>query len=200
MIETSDSWLGRLKSHDAEAWRSFLSIYEPFIRRSLKSLGVTDPDEVASAAVAAIVESLPEFQRRRVGSFRKWVRIIVYRCALARMALARKERTVAYAIGDLSQIVDDASELSRSWDLEHDRYVLSKAIETARREFGERIFAAFVGTAVSGRPTAEVASELNLTLTAVYVYRHRVSARVQTIIRAIEAASEFPTLKPGDRE
>ncbi len=173
-----------------------MAIYEPFIRRTLAGMNVGDEDDVTGEALAAVVQSLPEFTRQRTGSFRAWVREIVRRRVQAHVRDRKKWPTDSDALAKLEQLADNSSEVSGQWDRDHDRYVLSQSLAIARAEFGERVFAAFEGTAVNGRPAGEVAVEQGMTPTAVYVARHRVLARIRGIVADITGDGVAPSISP----
>lgn len=185
MDETSNTWLGQLRQREELAWRRFVAVYRPFIGRALGGLGVTDVDDVTGEVMAAVVELLPGFVHQRPGSFRRWLREITRRRAMEHFRRRGAEPSAGNLIDRLDQLADDSSDVSRQWDLDHDRHVLSQALESVRGEFGDKVYAAFAGTGLAGRPASDVAAELSMTPTAVYVARHRVLARVRALVRDI---------------
>ena len=179
--ETSATLLGLLKSRDQTAWRQFHELYPPFIRRVLVGMGLVDTDDLVQDVVITVLESLPGFDRRTAGSFRCWLRQITRYRALAFLKSANRGGT-RRQIEEIDSLADDTSDPSRRWDEEHDRYVLDRAVELARNEFGDRVYRAFVGTAILGRPAAEVAEELGMSPASVYAARHRVQSRIRVLV------------------
>lgn len=181
MNETSDSLLERLKQRDPNGWKEFHELYPSFIRGVLVRMGLVETDDLVQDVVVAVLESLSRFDHRALGTFRAWLRQITRNRALAYLKSSRRGG-VQRAIEELELLADDSSDPSRRWDEEHDRHVLGKAMELARSECGERVYQAFLATAVLGQPPAEVAEELGMSVPAVYVARHRVQRRVRTLV------------------
>ncbi len=98
--------------------------------------------------------------------------------------MARKERgTKAIGGSDaqtrLAELEDPDSELSRAWDIEHDRYVMRQLLDYLAKEFEEKTWLAFKRFAMDGVPAADVAQELEMTTNAVFVAKSRVLARLR---------------------
>jgi RNA polymerase sigma-70 factor (ECF subfamily) len=96
-METSASLLERLRtSPDEAAWRRLDDLYRPLIRRWL----LRDPslrheaDDLVQEVMVALIRELPRFQRRRNGSFRRWLRTITAH-RLGALYRSRKNRPVA---------------------------------------------------------------------------------------------------------
>ncbi|SRR5579883_355495 len=179
-METSASLLERLRtSPDEAAWRRLDDLYQPLIRRWL----LRDPslreeaDDIVQEVMSVLVRELPGFQRRRNGSFRRWLRTITAH-RLAAFYRSRKNRPVALGCpaeeSPLTQLSDPNSEMSRQWDREHDRYVLSRLMELIAPMFEPTTLAAFRRTALEGIAPARAAKELGLSLNAVLIAKSRV--------------------------
>ena len=174
-METSASLLERLRtSPDEAAWRRLDDLYLPLIRRWL----LRDPslreeaDDIVQEVMSVLVRELPGFQRRRNGSFRRWLRTITAN-RLAAFYRSRKNRPLALGCSaeesPLTQLADPNSQLSRQWDREHDRYVLFRLLELIAPLFEPTTLAAFRRTALEGIAPAQAAKELGLSLNAVLV-------------------------------
>ncbi len=184
--ETSCSLLERARDPaDALTWRRLHQIYAPLLRRWVSSY-VARPDEVddlVQDVFAVLARELPHFERAgHIGSFRGWLRSITVNRVRAYWH-ARAHRPVAIGgedfWGKLEQLEAPDSTLARSWDEEHDRHVLATLMDTVRMEFHSSTWWAFEGTVVQGRPNAEVAAELGLSLNAVLVAKSRVLKRLR---------------------
>ncbi len=184
-METSASLLERLRtSPDEAAWRRLDDLYRPLIRRWLlrdPSLG-EEAEDVVQEVMGVLVRELPDFQRRRNGSFRRWLRTITAH-RLGAFYRSRKNRPVALGSplqdSPLMQLADAKSELGRQWDREHDRYVLNRLMELIAPLFEPATLAAFRRVAVDGIAPARVAEELGLSLNAVLVAKSRVLSRLR---------------------
>jgi RNA polymerase sigma-70 factor (ECF subfamily) len=183
---TSRSLLERARDPaDAQSWRQLTDLYLPLIRGWVRPYvdQPADVDDVVQEVLAAVVRDLGRFQHNEVpGAFRAWLRsITMHRLHAYWQARARRPRVPG---GDdfeelLGQLEDPASPLARSWDEQHDRHVLRVLCEAIRLEFHSSTWWAFEGTALDGRPAAEVAAELGLTLNAVLVAKSRVLKRLR---------------------
>jgi RNA polymerase sigma-70 factor (ECF subfamily) len=184
-METSASLLERLRTApDDAAWRRLDDLYRPLIRRWLlrdPTLGA-EADDIVQEVMGVLVRELPDFQRQRTGSFRRWLRTVTAN-RLAAYYRARQNRPVALGAppgeGPLTQLADPASELSRQWDEEHDRHVLRRLMEMIEPLFEPTTLAAFRRVAFDGVPPARAAEELGLSLNAVLLAKSRVLSKLR---------------------
>ena len=184
-METSASLLERLRtSGDEAAWRRLDQLYRPLVLRWLlrdPSLR-DDSDDLAQEVMAVLVRELPGFQRRRNGSFRRWLRTVTaHRVAAHYRSRQHRPRALGGAAEEspLAQLADCQSGLSRQWDREHDRYVLGRLLELIAPLFEPATLAAFRRVAVEGVEPARAAEELGLSLNAVLIAKSRVLSRLR---------------------
>jgi RNA polymerase sigma-70 factor (ECF subfamily) len=184
-METSPSLLERLRTTDDQtAWRRLDDLYRPLIFRWVSH----DPtlreeaEDVVQNVMAVVLRDLPGFQRRRTGSFRRWLRTITAH-RLAAHYRSRKNRPLALAApleeGPLAQLADAHSELSRAWDEEHDRHVLRRLMELIAPQFEPTTLAAFRRVAFDEVAPAQAAEELGLSLNAVLLAKSRVLSKLR---------------------
>ncbi len=177
---TSLSLLSRLRAGDPESWRRLNDLYRPLLRAWLRPRGLqpADVDDLTQAALAVVFKRLGEFQHNgRPGAFRTWLRGIIGNVLRDHHRAAG--RRAGWAAGLDAEVEDPASELSRAWDAEHDRYVLRGLMGLVRPDFAHETWEAFRRTAIDGESTAAVAADLGLTPNAVRVARTRVLARLR---------------------
>lgn len=184
-METSASLLERLRtSPDEAAWRRLDNLYRPLIRRWLlrdTSLG-EEVEDVVQEIMSVLIREIPRFQRRRCGSFRRWLRTITaHRLGAFYRSRQNRPRALGGALEDspLMQLVDANSELGRQWDQEHDRYVLARLLELIEPLFEPTTLSAFRRVAVDGIAPAQAAEELGLSLNAVLIAKSRVLNRLR---------------------
>jgi RNA polymerase sigma-70 factor (ECF subfamily) len=184
-METSASLLERVRAGpDEAAWQRLDDLYRPLIRRWVlrdPTLGA-EAEDLVQEVMVVLVRELPGFERRRTGSFRRWLRTITaYRLA----AHYRSRRGRPLALGappqecPLAQLADPDSELSRLWDEEHDRHVLRRLLDLIEPLFEPSTLAAFRRVAFDGMAPARAAQELGLTLNAVLLAKSRVLSRLR---------------------
>jgi RNA polymerase sigma factor (sigma-70 family) len=184
---TSPSLLDRLRrTPDAAAWDRLVRLYEPFIRRWLADPALAaDADDLTQDVLAILVRELPQFERRRLGSFRAWLRTITvnrvneYWRKRRRAGMRERPEGGTDAADRLAQLADPTSGLSRQWDAEHDSYVARKLMDLLEPEFTPPTWAAFRRQVVEGESAAAVAGELGTTVNAVLLAKSRVLMRLR---------------------
>jgi len=186
MPATSASLLERVRaSSDADSWQRLVAIYDPLVRGWLRRhvLAEHDVDDVTQEVMSVVVRRLAEFQHNgRIGAFRTWLKTITANCLRDHW---RRGKNLPRAAGEsgfegiLSQLADPGSELSRIWDLDHDRHVARQLLHVLRGEFEPRTWNAFQRTALEGASASDVAAELGLSTNAVFIARSRVLARLR---------------------
>ncbi|MBY0229688.1 MAG: hypothetical protein K2W96_10450 [Gemmataceae bacterium] len=163
---------------DADAWRRLADIYAPLMRGYLRARGLqpADEDDLSQLVLAVMAEKLPEFRHNgRPGAFRAWLRAIL---AHTLRAFARSRQAVGLD-GWAERLEDDASEMSRRWEAEHDSHVLGRLLAAAEPEFAAKAWQAFRRTALEERPAKDVAAELDMTVNAVLLARSRILAHLR---------------------
>jgi RNA polymerase sigma-70 factor (ECF subfamily) len=183
---TSLSLLDRLRATPAEPdWRRLDALYRPLVRAWLARVpGLGDEAaDVAQEVMVVVVREVGGFDRRREGSFRKWLRVVtVNRVRTYWRERARRPRAgVADSSGEdfLSRLEDPTSGLSAEWDRDHDRHVFERLMDLVRNDFGAEAWEAFRRFAIAGRPAAEVAEELGTTTNAVLLAKSRILKRLR---------------------
>jgi RNA polymerase sigma-70 factor (ECF subfamily) len=185
VIPTSISLLDRLKvarSNDSD-WNRFEALYKPLIHRwigRIPGLGL-EVDDVFQEVFLVLIREIPRFDRRREGSFRAWLRqVTANRVRVYRRQRHRQPSAAAdQADGFLDQMADPNSLLARQFDQDHDKHICDALLSTVRSDFNQATRDAFQQFAVEGRPAAEVARELGLTVNAVVKAKSRVLNRLR---------------------
>ena len=189
---TRPSLLVRIRDRgDRAAWGQFAAIYTPLLQRFARRHGLQEADandlvQEVLKAVTTAAERL-EYDPRR-GSFRGWL-YTVARSKLSNLLAARARQ--AQGSGDtgvhglLEQQPAPLEDDSAEWDAEYERRVFAWAAEQVRAEFQEKTWQAFWLTAVEGKPAAQVAEALGLSVGAVYVAKSRVMARLKEQVQEL---------------
>jgi RNA polymerase sigma factor (sigma-70 family) len=170
---------------DSVAWRRLVDLYSPLIKAWLRHHGVSasDAEDLTQDVLGVVVREVSRFQHNgRTGAFRTWLRTITINC-LRQSVRSRRLRPEAVRPPDLvavlDQLEDPASDLSRRWDREHDRYVLDRLLELIEPEFEATTRQAFRRQVVDGVPAKAVAAELRMTVNAVLIAKSRVLSRLR---------------------
>ncbi|MFL5342375.1 MAG: RNA polymerase sigma factor [Gemmataceae bacterium] len=176
-MQTSLTWLGRLTDDPTEGdWKQLLDGYGPLLHGWLARSGVpaADHDDLVQEVLIVVVGRVAEFEHRGPGAFRAWLRGILAN----HVRKFFRTRPEAPAI-DLDAVADPHSELGRAWDREHDEHLAARALRLVEGDFAPATWQAFRRQVIDGRPPAEVAGELNLSLNAVILAKSRVLKRLR---------------------
>lgn len=181
MNETSLSLLDRARGDVTdEAWQQMTEVYSALLRSWLTRFDVasTDADDLVQEVLLTLSRELRHFEHSgRTGAFRNWLRrILVNR--LRDFWRSRKYRPAAIGgstwAEQLERLADESSDVSREWNLEHDRYVMARLLESLRPRFEPKTWEAFHRQMFGGQRADSVAAELGMPLNSVYVARSRV--------------------------
>jgi RNA polymerase sigma-70 factor (ECF subfamily) len=181
MTPTSATLLQRLRDQrDGDAWERLLHLYTPLIRGWLKRHlpQSADVDDLAQQVFAVVVEKLPAFEHNgRMGAFRAWLRGI----SVNRLRMFYRSRPEAGSDQEqiLQQLEDPRSDLSRRWDREHDEHVVRQMLQLIEPEFKPGTWRAFCLLVLDGREPEAVATEVGLSVNAVFIAKSRVLRRLR---------------------
>ncbi|MEM7560588.1 MAG: sigma-70 family RNA polymerase sigma factor [Planctomycetota bacterium] len=185
MTETSLSLLRRLQESDeSENWNELARIYSPLIRLWLRRYQVqeSDADDLLQEVLLALAEQLGQFNHSgRKGSFRCWLRTILLN-RLRRFWQSRDRFSQEQAGSNLrliEELNDPASDASQLWNRQHDQYVLKQLLSAAEAHFESKTWQAFCRVTLDGVATANVASELDISVNAVCLAKSRVIRRLR---------------------
>jgi RNA polymerase sigma-70 factor (ECF subfamily) len=176
--DTSVSLLLRLRrGSDQTAWERFVELYTPLMYGWATRLGAQDGDacDLVQDVLVILFRVLPTFDYDRERSFRSWLRTVVTNKWRERW---RKLAPTVVSADVLDGLSD--GDVESSWDDAQERAELCRqALGLIREEFSPTTWAAFVQTAVEGRPVTDVCAELGLSANAVYLARSRVLSRLR---------------------
>jgi RNA polymerase sigma factor (sigma-70 family) len=192
---TRPSLLLRLRDPgDDRAWVEFVELYSPLIRRVARRGGLQDADaadleqEVFRAVAKAIGRYDPDPAR---GSFRGWLRRIARNLLLNLLAARRRHPAPAGGtdmIALLQALPDAAGEDSAVFEAEYRRRTFEWAAAQVKDEFRPATWQAFWRTAIDNEEPPAVATDLCLSVGAVYVARSRVLARIRAKVEEMEGS------------
>jgi RNA polymerase sigma-70 factor (ECF subfamily) len=182
MCDTRHSLLIRAQCGENGAWKDLRELYRPLILGWLNRQGVQagDLEDLCQEILLTVFKCLPSFEYSgQRSAFRSWLRTII----CSRMAdywRAIDEGTPRIgAVAALHEIGDSERELYRRWDQEHDRYVVQCLLDLVEENFDPMTVRAFRRLALDGMSGAQAATELDLTVAAVYLAKSRVLMRIR---------------------
>jgi RNA polymerase sigma-70 factor (ECF subfamily) len=179
MLTTSPTLLDRLRQpKQPDAWDRFVRLYTPMLLVWAKRQGLQDADaaDLLQDVLVKLIALLPSYERGEGQSFRGWLfRVITNQCR----DFHRRRITSKLPTSDGLSGVSDDSPLSELEEVEYRQMLIRQILEFIRHDFSDKTWKAFTGLMIDGRPVAELASELRITVTAVYLARHRVLTRIR---------------------
>lgn len=189
---TRASLLVRLRDpRDQAAWTQFVDLYTPLVYGYARKQGLQDADaadlsQEVLGAVAGAVGRLDYDPAR--GSFRNWLFTVV-RNKLSNWQRGRKNRTCGSGDTATHRLLEQCplpESRDGEWEAEWEQRVFVWACEQVRRDVTDLTWQAFWRTAMDGQPCKQVAADLGLTATAVYLARRRVLARLKELVRSAQ--------------
>jgi RNA polymerase sigma-70 factor (ECF subfamily) len=180
MNTTSLSLLERLRQGgDPDAWKRFTELYTPLLFYWALRLGLQAQDaaDLVQDVFMVLVQKLPEFTYDRHRSFRGWLRTVL----LNKWRDRQRQRTETPLAGDDSAfeelaVPDAAAEVGEA---DYRQNLLRRALELMQADFHPVTWQACREYVIAGRPAAEVAAELGISVGAVYVAKSRVLSRLR---------------------
>lgn len=175
--DTRESLILRLPTKaDAQAWREFVSIYEPFLHRFVRRQGLQDADarELVQDVLLSVVQAVGHWQSDATrAKFRTWL----FRIARNRLidVLSKRQRQATQTGGSGMLEVPQPQRLVEEAVLAHRRELFRWAASQVKEQVQPATWLAFWKTSVEERSVDEVATELGLTTGAVYIARDRKS-------------------------
>jgi len=175
----------------AAAWGEFVEIYRPLIYDIAikKGMQPADAADVTQEAMSRIVLAIERFDPDTVkGTFRGWLSTITRNLIVDFLRRDLRLPPTAQNSDQFQflQSVPAPAEDTRWFDLQNRRQMFVWAAEKVQTEFRTSTWQAFWKTSVEHAAPADVASELGITVGAVYIARSRVIARLRAIVRAAE--------------
>lgn len=183
--------LARIRDgRDAGAWGEFVRLYGPVVYGFARNRGLQDAD--AADLMQDVMRSVArnagklEYDPAR-GTFRGWL-YTVTRNKIYNFLSAQRHRPRASGDPDAKEQLDaaparDDGGPDADWEKEYQRKLTDRAMDVVKGEFQPATWQAFWGTAVDGKPAAEVGAGLGMSPGAVYVAKSRVIARLRDEVR-----------------
>jgi len=179
MLSTQSSLLIRLRmAEDSEAWGRFVRLYTPLLVHWIGRLGI-EPDrrcDICQEIFLVLLDRSSWLGTQRPASFRGWLRTVTLnKCRDYLRKLGRE--TEPQLLAQIEIAADDPAALLS--DQEYRIYVAQQALQLMRDSFAETTWRACWENVAEGRPAAEVADELGISVNAVYIARGRVLKRLR---------------------
>jgi len=181
MQTTPVSLLERLrKPDDHQAWSRFVKLYTPLLYHWAQRTGLhqSEDDDLVQEVFAHLVQEMPRFHYDRSKSFRGWLHTV----AINKWnGILRRRKLAVNSVedGDLTDR-EAADPLAALEARDTQQFLYRHALELMQTDFPGNTSKACWEMVVAGKPAAQVAKELGMTVGAVHAARFRVLARLRT--------------------
>jgi len=174
---------------DTASWVEFDRLYRPFLFKIARRSGLPpeDADEIVQEVFAKVAQAIVEFQLdHERGRFRGWLKAITVRKLIDRRRA--RDRSVSPVAMTSDPPVFDS--LEEEWDREYRRHVLNHAMEQVRSRIEPKTWTCFEEHTLRRRRAEEIATELGMTVNAVYVNAFRTIGRIRAQCQDYEEEKE----------
>jgi RNA polymerase sigma-70 factor (ECF subfamily) len=212
-LQTRSSLLNRLKSgDDPQSWQEFYDTYGGLIRFFAGKAGLTvdEAEEVVQETAIGVARRLPEFTYDpKICRFKTWLLNLTrwriqdqlrkrrHEAKLTGGTPAERIEPSALAPDDTQRTataerIPDPSvpEFGSEWDRAWEKNLFAQAVERVRSRIDARQFQIFDLHVMKNWPAEDVARTLEISLTRVYVTKHRISSAVTKETRRLETELE----------
>jgi len=204
LLPTRQSLLSRLRDwQDQDGWREFFDTYWRLIYNVARKSGLGDLEaqEVVQSTFIYLSRKMPKFRYEPArGSFKSWLRVVtrsrisVYRrTEKAREKFIREPFPGAEDLDEsaVEQLPDPAADaLDEVWQREWEQNLLDAAMRRVRAKVSSKQLLIFRASAIDHLSASQVSKKLGVSLSQVYLARHRVGhlfkAEVQRLRRETE--------------
>jgi RNA polymerase sigma factor (sigma-70 family) len=197
-LPTRTSLLRRLKHwEDQESWRDFFDTYWKLIYGAAVKAGLNDAEaqDVVQDTVIAVAKKMEDFKYDpALDSFKGWLLYLTRK----RIALhyRKRERDRGGPIRDgeamalapeLERIPDPAGvDLEAIWNEEWEKNLTDAALARVKQQVNPKQFQMFNFYVLKQWPVQEVAKTLGVSVTQVYLAKHRISASVKKEVKRLQ--------------
>ena len=204
-LPTRKSLLSRLKNwEDNESWREFFEAYWRLIYDVARQAGFNDAEsqDVVQETVICVAKQMSEFRYDPTkGRFKNWLRQITRRRIADQLRKKYREAGLvpeerADEDGRPSQQAlasapdSTSSELDVIWDREWEKRLSMLAMERVKRRVRPEHFQIFDLCIMQNLPMTKVAKALGVSMSLVYVTRHRIGAMLKKELRQLEKETD----------
>jgi len=177
MNTTPVSLLERLRQPaEQQAWEEFVELYTPLLFFWTRRLGLASAEaaDLVQDVFTVLVQAMPEFRYDKQKSFRGWLKTI-----LTNRWRNRRRRPAEVSLDAAAVPAVPPRDADSLEEREYRQYLVGRALELMQAEFEPSTWKACWELVVAGRPAAEVAATLGLTVNAVYLAKSRVLRRLR---------------------
>lgn len=192
-LRTRYSLLGRLQQGgDTHGWDEFFEIYRRLIYNVARKSGLDHEgaEDVVQESLLSVTQSLPGFDSDPAkGRFRGWLLRIV-RCRIIDYQ-RRNGRWEQHSepLAETGEHCPVPAELERLWQEEWEESLMNAALRLVQAKVSARQFMLFDMAVIRQTPLRQITQALGVSMTQVYLARHRVGRLLRleiTRLRGVE--------------
>lgn len=188
---TRASLLMRIRDpRDSAAWAEFVDLYAPLVYRYACKHGLQDADaaDLTQDILRSVAKVMPDWHYDAGrGSFRGWLFTLARNRLRDHLDRCRRREQGSGDTAMLDVLEQQPAPEEDWWEQEYQRHLLFRAAEQIRGDFQDTTWQAFWSTTVDGKDARVAASELGLSVAAVYLARSRIMAKLKEVLRQWEA-------------
>lgn len=195
LVERLGDW------QDGKRWQQFFDSYWKLIHRAARKAGLTESEaqEVVQETLITVAKKIDRLQYDpKLGSFKGWL-LNITRWRIADQFRKRKKAGEQNAktrrdeesrlTNTIEQIADPAGfDLDAAWDEEWRANLREAATARVKGKVSARQYQIFDCYVLKGWPAAKVAKELRVSVTQVYLAKHRVGALLKKEATRVQQA------------
>lgn len=171
------------------AWSEFCAIYQPVIRGMFlrRGLQLADAEELTQEVILKVSQLAQTWSPRHAnGSFRGWLRTVSKNMAINFTQKLNRKRTESLdGNSSIELLPENRQVLDEEFEAERRRQIFAIAAEELEKEFSAATWQAFWMTSVDLKKPQLVASQLGMTVGAVYIAKSRVLARLKSYVEGV---------------
>lgn len=179
LSKTPLSLLDRVRLGDEAAWCEFSELCLRMLRAWSARLGLqpADADDLIQDTLLIVIGRIRVFHRRGAGSFRKWLKVIAWRCwcdAIARAERAKRPQVLEY----LKNSALARASLEEEFERLFEQQMLEQAFARVKARVQANTWESFRLLVLEGLRGEQVAELTGMHLNSVYMARCRVQRLV----------------------
>jgi RNA polymerase sigma-70 factor (ECF subfamily) len=178
--------LRQSSAHDRQAaWCRFVDLYTPLLFSMARRVGAVREDaaDLVQDIFTVLLREMPEFRYRPDLRFRGWLFTIVRNKWINR--LNRQRAAPPQADVASLETVPAPDNVAEMTEAEYREHLVRRALQLMQAAFAEADWKACWLNVVEGRPAADVARELGLTVNQVYLAKSRILQRLRTELEGL---------------
>jgi RNA polymerase sigma-70 factor (ECF subfamily) len=175
--------------HDPDRWREFDAIYRPMLLAFLRKQRLNDSDanDVIQETFIKLLNKIQTYDREKC-RFRSWLFSVAHNTLIdfARRRVSQKKAVDGWVTNVLQASPSDSVKMAEEWVKIHRTKILHHALKSVRNRTSARTWACFEQRLLRDRPGAEIAAELGLEASTVFVNASRVLKRVRSVCQEFD--------------